>query len=83
MEITMSYKTILVHCNDKRRIERLLAPAVSLADRFQSHLIGLSVVPPVAIVSAGHELQHLAHWRSIVTESRAVPLAASGTWKSR
>jgi nucleotide-binding universal stress UspA family protein len=52
MEITMSYKTILVHCNDRRRIEALLAPAVNLADRFQSHLIGLSVVPPVVIVPA-------------------------------
>src|SRR5262245_31302862 len=48
----MSYKTVLVHCNDKRRIEVLLAPAVSLADRFRSHLIGLSVVPPVVIVPA-------------------------------
>jgi nucleotide-binding universal stress UspA family protein len=52
----MSYKTILVHCNDRRRIEALLAPAVSLAERFQSHLIGLSVVPPVAIISAGAPL---------------------------
>ena len=52
----MSYKTILVHCNDRRRIETLLAPAVSLAERFQSHLIGLSVVPPVAVVSAGAPL---------------------------
>jgi len=51
MEMAMSYKTILVHCNDRRRIERLLAPAASLAERFRSHLIGLSVVPPVAIVS--------------------------------
>jgi nucleotide-binding universal stress UspA family protein len=48
--MAMSYKTILVHCNDRRRIETLLAPAVRLADRFQSHLMGLSVVPPVAIV---------------------------------
>jgi nucleotide-binding universal stress UspA family protein len=48
----MSYKTILVHCNDRRRIEKLLAVATSLADSFQSHLIGLSVVPPVVIVPA-------------------------------
>jgi nucleotide-binding universal stress UspA family protein len=48
----MSYKTILVHCNDRRRIETLLAPAVGLADTFQSHLIGLSVVPPAVIVPA-------------------------------
>ena len=48
----MSYKTILVHCNDRRRIEKLLAPAASLAEMFQAHLIGLSVVPPVVIVPA-------------------------------
>jgi nucleotide-binding universal stress UspA family protein len=47
----MPYKTILIHCNDKRRIERLLAPGVRLADTFQAHLIGLSVVPPVAVVA--------------------------------
>jgi nucleotide-binding universal stress UspA family protein len=48
----VSYKTILVHCNDRRRIDSLLAPAVSLADRFESHVLGLSVVPPVVIVPA-------------------------------
>jgi hypothetical protein len=48
----MSYKTVLVHCNDERRIEGLLAPAPNLAESFQSHLIGLSVVPPVVVVSA-------------------------------
>lgn len=39
----MSYKTILVHVNDKRRAEALLEPAVALASRFNSHLIGLRV----------------------------------------
>jgi nucleotide-binding universal stress UspA family protein len=52
----MSYKTVLVHCNDRRRIGALLAPALSLAERFQSHLIGLSVVPPVAVFSAAAPL---------------------------
>jgi nucleotide-binding universal stress UspA family protein len=42
-----------MHCNDRRRIEALLAPAVSLAETFQAHLIGLSVVPPMAVISAG------------------------------
>jgi nucleotide-binding universal stress UspA family protein len=50
--MAMSYKTILVHCNDERRIEKLMAPAASLADKVQAHLIGLSVVPPMAIVPA-------------------------------
>lgn len=49
----MSYKTILVHCNDERRMQRLLVPAVQLAEAFQSHLIALSVVPPVSVISAG------------------------------
>jgi nucleotide-binding universal stress UspA family protein len=49
----MLYKTILVHCNDTRRIERLLVPAVDLAERFQAHLIGLSIVPPVVVIPAG------------------------------
>jgi nucleotide-binding universal stress UspA family protein len=49
----MSYKTILLHCNDQRRIARLLSPALALADRFQSHLIGLSVVPPISVITTG------------------------------
>jgi nucleotide-binding universal stress UspA family protein len=49
----MSYKTIVLHCNDKRRIANLLVPAVHLAEAFQAHLIGLSVVPPVAVISTG------------------------------
>jgi nucleotide-binding universal stress UspA family protein len=49
----MSYKTILMHCNDKRRIEALLAATVHLAEKFQAHLLGLSVVPPIAIISTG------------------------------
>jgi nucleotide-binding universal stress UspA family protein len=42
-----------MHCNDARRIATLLAPAVNLAETFQAHLVGLSVVPPVAVFSAG------------------------------
>jgi nucleotide-binding universal stress UspA family protein len=49
----MLYKTIVLHCNDKRRIAGLLVPAVRLAETFQAHLIGLSIVPPVAVISAG------------------------------
>lgn len=37
----MSYKTILVHLSDSRRAEKILAPAMRLADRYTSHLIGL------------------------------------------
>ena len=43
----MSYKTILVHLNDERRLPGLLRAAAGLAERQHAHLIGLSVVPPV------------------------------------
>jgi len=49
----MSYKTILMHCNDQRRLARLLAPTIAFADRFQSHVIGLSVVPPISVITPG------------------------------
>jgi nucleotide-binding universal stress UspA family protein len=50
---SVSYRTILVHCNDKRRIQALLAPTVRLAETFRAHLLGLSVVPPVSVVAGG------------------------------
>ena len=48
----MSYRTILVHLNDNRRAEALLEPAIGLATRYNSHLVGLHVsaglpAPPV------------------------------------
>ena len=49
----MSYKTILTHCNDTRRIGPLLATAVTLAERFQAHLLALSVAPPVEVIAVG------------------------------
>ena len=49
----MDYKTILVHCNDSARLPRLLEPAMALADLFKAHVIGLSVTPPVSIITAG------------------------------
>jgi nucleotide-binding universal stress UspA family protein len=50
----MSYKTILVHLNDKRRVETVLGPAMHLARRDNAHLIGLHVyatmpAPPLAM----------------------------------
>jgi nucleotide-binding universal stress UspA family protein len=47
------YKTILVHCNDTRRIRALLAPAVGLAEVSAAHLHALSVVPPMGVISDG------------------------------
>src|SRR5215813_8706047 len=48
----MFYKTILAHLNDSRRAEALLEPAIELAARYNSHLLGLHVyaslpAPPV------------------------------------
>lgn len=57
----MSWRTILVHLNDKRRAESLLEPAISLATRYNSHLIGLHAyasmpAPPIAIPFTGKVL---------------------------
>ena len=41
------------HCNDNRRIKNLLAPTLIIASRFQSHVVGLSVVPPVSVIPVG------------------------------
>ncbi len=50
----MSYKTILVHLNDKRRAEALLEPAIRLATQYNAHLIGMHVqaslpAPPIPV----------------------------------
>jgi nucleotide-binding universal stress UspA family protein len=44
----MSYKTILVYLNDKRRAERLLEPALSLARRYNAHVVGLHAYPGIS-----------------------------------
>jgi nucleotide-binding universal stress UspA family protein len=49
----MPYKTVLVHCNDKGRLARILAPATQVAAKFEAHLIGLSVTPPVVTIPTG------------------------------
>lgn len=48
-DFAMSYKTILVHINDERRLPGLLRAAVVMAESQHAHLIGLSVIPPVII----------------------------------
>ena len=48
------YKTILMHVNDDRRMGRLLAPSVALAEKSQAHLLALSVVPPIAVITETH-----------------------------
>lgn len=47
----MSYKTILVHLNDRRGAEVLLEPAITLASRYNAHLIGVHVYSSVPAVT--------------------------------
>jgi len=49
----MSYKTILTHCNDMKRLSRLVGVAAPLAAAFGARLVGVSVIPPVAVIPAG------------------------------
>jgi nucleotide-binding universal stress UspA family protein len=49
----MSYRTILTHCNDKERLGRLVGVAAPLAAAFGARLVGVSVIPPVAVIPAG------------------------------
>jgi nucleotide-binding universal stress UspA family protein len=49
----MSYKTILAHCNDKERLSRLVDIAAPLAAAFGARLVGVSVIPPIAVIPAG------------------------------
>lgn len=65
----MSYKTILVHLNDGRRAETLLEPAIQLATRYNSHLLGLHVYAslPAPPVPMGHASSMLG---SVVAQDR-------------
>jgi nucleotide-binding universal stress UspA family protein len=49
----MAHKTILVHCNDKKRVGRIVGAAVELAARSQAHVVGLSISPPFLVIPAG------------------------------
>ena len=48
----MTYKTILLHVNDQRRVAGLVDAAAHLASRHQAHLIGLFVMPPIPAYGA-------------------------------
>lgn len=45
----MTYKTILVHCDDQPRVTTRIRLAIDLARRHNAHLIGMAVVPPVEL----------------------------------
>jgi nucleotide-binding universal stress UspA family protein len=76
----MTYKTILVHLNDKRRAEALLEPAVHLASRHNAHLIGMHVyaslpAPPIAVPYAARVLGSIVAFDREETEEIAATFA--------
>jgi len=48
----MTYKTILLHVNDERRVVGLVDAAAHIGNRQEAHLIGLYVLPPVPTYGA-------------------------------
>ena len=79
----MSFKTILLHINDKRRIKEPLAVAVSLARRHGAHLIGAYVVPPGVVMAdasaireafetATHGETFTAEWRTLDSDQPTI-----------
>ena len=48
---TMSYKTILVHCDASRSVGARLAAAADVAQRFEARLVGLHAREPFEVVS--------------------------------
>jgi nucleotide-binding universal stress UspA family protein len=49
----MPFKTILLHCNDERRLAGLIDTGVAIAGRYGGHVVGLSIVPSPTVVPAG------------------------------
>lgn len=82
----MSYKTVLMHCNDGHRIERLLAATVTVAEKFQAHLLALSVTPPMAVVAVGPETPPMvidAHCELYRAENPAMQSAFEAATRGR
>jgi nucleotide-binding universal stress UspA family protein len=75
----MSYKTILVHLNDKRRTRALLGPAIELARRYEAHLIGMHVYAsvPAAPVTVPYGAKVLG---SLVAAERQETAAIAATF---
>jgi nucleotide-binding universal stress UspA family protein len=94
----MTYKTILVHVNDERRLPRLLEAATRLAEKHSAHIIGASVVPPFMVPGGDPvELPHLMEafrdayrleearmqtYFDKVTREQASPGAYTAEWRS-
>ncbi|MGD9802879.1 MAG: universal stress protein [Hyphomicrobiaceae bacterium] len=45
----MSYKTIVIHLNDERRVAGLIDAATNIGQRFNAHVIALYVMPPIPV----------------------------------
>lgn len=76
----MTYKTILVHLNDKRRAEALLEPAVHLASVHGAHLIGMHVhaslpAPPIPVPYAAKVLGSAVAFERMGAEEIAASFA--------
>jgi nucleotide-binding universal stress UspA family protein len=50
-EATMTYKTILVHCDASRSVGGRLAAAADVAQRFEARLVGMHAREPFEIAS--------------------------------
>jgi nucleotide-binding universal stress UspA family protein len=72
----MSYKTVLVHLNDERRLPGVMAVACAIAKAHGSRLIGLAVVPPIIIVPGAEGMagsvidDHRATYREQIARMR-------------
>lgn len=79
----MSFKSILVHLNDRRRAGQLLAQATALAERFGAHLLGLHVfpgippVPPIPLPYAGDVVTDALRAEQDETEALAALFASA------
>ena len=74
----MTYKTILIQCDDSKSLASRLDVAVGLAQRFHAHLIGLHARPPFqppAFVESGMDLL-LSDYEDSVKAGEAAAAAA-------
>lgn len=83
----MPFKTILIHAGKEQRLKSQLAIGAAIATRFQSHLIGLAIVPPAMMFTLGgssnaNSVRIDAHRTSFLSEAgrmhRAFERAGAG-----
>jgi len=79
----MSYKTILVHCDAGRTTAGRVAVALSLAERFDAHLVGLHVrqrfeAPMFTDATVALDALYKSYEESVKTEEAAASAAFQG-----